>query len=268
MTTVYVPTSSHAGVNKAYDIARQLYFWPGMLNNIKQLIEKCQVCPSLPKNHRSTAPPSSYMGPPMAHVGTDLSTFGGGKYLVCVDQWSGYPLFHKLYSTTTSSVFKILSGCFYLLGWPRSIRSDEGPQFRSEFEDFCAKYQIKHGVSSPYNPRANGLAESAVNTVKNMLKKCLEEGEDVNRALHEWRNLPREHGFSPSQLLFGRRQRMLLPQPDSVYKQMDFEKAAMTKKKHFDAQGVRYDRDKVSLPGLSVGQLVHVQDDKSGQWQT
>ena len=31
--------SSHAGINKNYDIAWQLYFWPGMLNDIKQLLE-------------------------------------------------------------------------------------------------------------------------------------------------------------------------------------------------------------------------------------
>ena len=82
--------ASHAGINKTYDLARQLYFWPGMLNDIEQLIEKCQACrihrPSLPKNPRSTVPPSSYMGSPMAHVGTDLFDFGVGKYLVCVDQ--------------------------------------------------------------------------------------------------------------------------------------------------------------------------------------
>ena len=135
--------SSHAGINKTYDIARQLYFWPGMLNDIKQLIEKCQACrihkPSLPKNPRSTAPPSSYMGPPMAHVGMDLFDFGGGKYLVCVDQWSGYPLYRKLQSTTSASIIKTLSDWFNLLGWPRSIGSDGGPQFRSEFSDFCTK---------------------------------------------------------------------------------------------------------------------------------
>ena len=258
--------SSHAGVNKTYDIVWQLYFWPGMFNDIKQLIENCQACrihkPYLPKNLRSTAPPSSYMGPPMAHVGTDLFNFGSGKYLVCVGQWSGFPLFHKLHPTTSSSVIKILSEWFNLLGWPRSIRSDGVPQFRSEFVDFCAKYQIKHEMSSPYNPWANGLAGSAVKIVKNMLKKCLDEGEDVDRALYEWIILQRKHGFSPSQLLFGRRQRMLLPELNSAYKQVDFEKAAMAKNKHFDAQGVRYDRDKVSLPVLSVGQLVRIQDDK------
>ena len=137
--------SSHAGVNKTYNIARQLYFWPGMLNDIKQLIEKCQAChihkPSLPKNPRSIAPPSSYMRP-IAHVGTDLFDFGGGKYLVCVDQRSGYPVYRKLQSTTSSSIIKILSEWFNLLGWPCLIRSVGGPQFQSEFSEFCAKYQI------------------------------------------------------------------------------------------------------------------------------
>ena len=57
---------------------------------------------------------------------------------------------------------------------------------------------------------------------------------------------------------------MLLPQPDSAYEQVDFEKAAVAKNKHFDAQGVRYNKDKVSLPNLSIGQLVCIQDEKSG----
>lgn len=55
--------SWHAGINDTSDIARPLYFWPGMLNDMKQLIKMCQACrihkPSLPKNPRSTAPPSS-----------------------------------------------------------------------------------------------------------------------------------------------------------------------------------------------------------------
>ena len=30
---------SHAGVNRMYEKARSLYFWPGMLNDVKQLVE-------------------------------------------------------------------------------------------------------------------------------------------------------------------------------------------------------------------------------------
>ena len=63
----------------------------------------------------------------------------------------------------------------HTVGWPRSIRSEGGPQFRGEFADFCAKFQFKHKASSQYNSCAKGSAESAVKTVKNMLKKCLKK---------------------------------------------------------------------------------------------
>ena len=186
--------SSHAGINITYDIAQHLYFCPGMLNDIKQLIEKCQACrihkPSWPKNPCSTAPPSSYMGPPMAHVGTDLFDFGGGKYLICVDQWSRYPLYSKLQSTTSCFVLEFCQNG--LICWVGPVRSGlMGAHSLAVNFQICAKYQIRHEVSSPYNPQAYGLAELAVKTVKNMLKKCLEEGEDVERALYEWRNLLR-----------------------------------------------------------------------------
>ena len=57
---------------------------------------------------------------------------------------------------------------------------------------------------------------------------------------------------------------MFAPQPDSAYVQVNFEKAAQAKDKCFDAQGIRHDKDKVDLPVLSLGQLVRVQDDKTG----
>ena len=186
--------TSHAGVKRTYEMAHWLYFWPGMLNDVKQLVEGCLMCrkyrPSQPVNKRTTPAPSSYLGPPMGHIGVDLFDFGGSKFLVCVDQWSGYPVFKKLISTATSSILKTLSGWFNILGWPRSIRSDGGPQFRGEFSSFCEKNNIKHELSAPYNPRSNGLAESAVKMVKNILKKCSEENGDPERALYEWRNLP------------------------------------------------------------------------------
>ena len=45
---------SHVGVNKTYDLARSIYYWPGMLNDIKQMIDGCEAChsfcPSQPVN--------------------------------------------------------------------------------------------------------------------------------------------------------------------------------------------------------------------------
>ena len=54
---------SHVGVNKTYNLACSIYYWPGMLNDIKQMIDGCEDChasrPSQPANPRSTNPPSS-----------------------------------------------------------------------------------------------------------------------------------------------------------------------------------------------------------------
>ena len=44
----------HAGITKTYELLRPLYFWPGMFNDVKQLISACGPCAknavSLPKN--------------------------------------------------------------------------------------------------------------------------------------------------------------------------------------------------------------------------
>ena len=98
---------SHAGVKRTYELARSLFFWPGMLNDVKQLVESCLTCqkhkPILPVNQRTTPVPSSYMGPPMGHGRVDLFDIPGKKFLICVNQWSGYPMFQRLHSTTTAS---------------------------------------------------------------------------------------------------------------------------------------------------------------------
>ena len=81
--------TSHIGMNKSYDLCRSLYFWPGMFNDIWQMISQCRPCnvhrPSQPKNPRSTLPPLSYLGPPMGHVGLGLFELGGKQHLICVD---------------------------------------------------------------------------------------------------------------------------------------------------------------------------------------
>ena len=146
----------------------------------------------------------------MQHVGLDLFTYGNKQYLICVDHWSGYPLYSQLRSLSSDAIISILTNWFNILGWPSSIRSDGSPQFRGPFS-FCSKHNITHELSAPYNPKSNGLAEAGVKSVKNILRKSQHSGSDPNTMLYEWRNVPRADGYSPAQLLFGRRQRTSLP---------------------------------------------------------
>ena len=87
------------------------------------------------------------------------------------------------------------------------LRSDGGPQFRTEFSAFCSNNGIKHELSSPYNPESNRLAEAAVKNIKTLITCCHKLGENLQLAIAAWRNMARADGVSPSQLFFGRRQR-------------------------------------------------------------
>ena len=93
-------------------------------------------------------------------------------------------------------------------GIPRTIRSDNGPQYAAaEFREFCREFGITHKTSSPHTPHSNGEAEKAVQTVKRLWKKA-----DRHLALLDYRTTPLEGiNLSPAQLLMGRRPRNLLP---------------------------------------------------------
>ena len=68
-------------------------------------------------------------------------------------------------------------------------------------------------MSSPRYSQANGAAERAVRTIKQMLKKA----EDPYLALLAYRTTPLHNGFSPSELLFGRKLKDTVPtNPDKL----------------------------------------------------
>ena len=119
----------------------------------------------------------------MQHVGLDLFTYGNKQHLICVDHWSGYPLYSQLRSLSSDAIISIIINWFNILEWPSSIRSDGGPQFRGPFSSFCAEHNIVHELSAPYNPKSNGLAEAGVKSVKNILRKSQHSGSDPNNCL-------------------------------------------------------------------------------------
>jgi hypothetical protein len=201
---------SHRGLTITYSTARQLYYWPGMKNDIAENIKNCETCMRNQKNNiRQELIPTkpSEAGEPMRMMGTDLFDALGKKWIVLVDRFSGYCFVKHLQKTTTKDVLKFLTDTFQEYGWPNTIRSDGGPQFRGDFQKFCRENDITHELSSPYNPESNGLAEAAVKSMKNLLIRTAEGRENFNDALAQWRCMTREDGTSPAQLFFKRKPR-------------------------------------------------------------
>ena len=151
-------------------------------------------------------------------------------------------------------------------GWPAVIRSDGGPQFRGDFDEFCKRMDIVHELSSAYNANSNGLAEAAVKSVKHLLLKCLQANEDFPAALLEFRNTPRADGFSPAQMFLGRRQRTRLPTLPVHHEQIDLAAAIAAREQTIREAADNFNRTAKTLPDLQPGQEVVVQDPKTKRW--
>ena len=202
----------HQGVIKCLERARTTVWWPGMTKHIKDLIASCNVCCRMIVNRAEPLMNSEMPGRPWQRIALDLFHFQNKDYLVVVDfysRWIEIPLMH---STTASTIINHLKSLFSRFGFIEEAYTDNGPQFSSlEFEQFAREFNFKHVTSSPYFPSSNGMAERAVQTAKTILKKCLLSGDDPYVSLLNYRATPLKSGYSPAELMMGRKLKTNIP---------------------------------------------------------
>ena len=112
-------------------------------------------------------------------------------------------------STTSKVTIEHLRMIFAQHGLPKTIVLDNGSSLVcDEFETFLMSNGIAHVVSSLYHPATNGLAEKAVQILKNGLKKIAHGSlsERLSKFLFNYRLTPQSTtGLSPAELLCGRK---------------------------------------------------------------
>ena len=264
--------SSHLGIESCLQKARDLVFWPSMNSEIKEAVIKCSVCAEYQaKNPKQPMQSHSIPDRPWSKVGTDLFSLHSNDYIVLVDYYSDFIEVSQLDDTTTATVCDFLKEQFSRHGIPDTLVSDNGSQFTSrEFTEFSKEWEFKHVTSSPYHPRSNGKAESAVKIVKNIFKKAISDDKDPWLALLDYRNTPTEGvNSSPAQRLFSRRTRTLLPVTSNLLhpKVVDgVEEKLQLKRQRAKAH---YDKKAKVLPDLEVGEEVRVQGQRNtNTWTT
>ena len=104
------------------------------------------------------------------------------KYLVTVDRYSNYMFVNRIKEFAAKNILDILQTIFMDYGYPESIRSDGGPQFRGPFTRFCAENNIEHELVT----LSNGLAENAVKGAKYLISKVGTYRFDFRKELMDW----------------------------------------------------------------------------------
>ena len=190
----------HFAIEKCRSRAHEVLFWPGMNADTQHIVTNCNTCMSF-QNANAKEPLINHEIPtlPWQIVGSDLFSLYVRDYVVIVDYCSRYPEVERLYDTWSSAVIKKIKSILSRHGKCQKMISDNGPQYISdEFAKFAFEWEFNHTTSSPKHAQSNGLAERAVQTLKQLVKKAKAEHKDPYLSLLELRNTPVDGLASPT----------------------------------------------------------------------
>ncbi|UYV63562.1 K02A2.6-like, partial [Cordylochernes scorpioides] len=256
----------HFGINKCRSRAKESVWWLGISQEIERMVSSCTKCLKERKPKHEPLMPSEFPIRPWQKVGMDLFYLNGRWYLIVCDCYSKYPEISLLQNLTAQEVISRLKSIFARHGTPETVRSDNGPQFQkvlgSEFSKFSKEWSFKHITSSPKFPQSNGFIEAIIKNIKQSFKK----EEDCYLTLQANRTMPLESGYSPAELLMGRRLRTSVPAIESslMPRYLDSEALQEREKRRVINQKRLYDKrhDVHSLPPLQQGDSVWIRDQR------
>ena len=205
--------TAHLGIEKTKARARQTVYWPGLTNDIVQLVSECRTCERHSANNfKEPLIPHKIPELRFQKVSVDILDLEGNSYLVLEDNLSKWLEIKQLSNKSAQTVIKVLKSIFYTHGIPEIIYGDNNPLNSYACHEFATQIGSKIETSSPEYSRSNGLAEKGVHIAKRLLKKCKDTKMDFLDALREYNNTPLTGlDVSPSQILMSRLCRTTVP---------------------------------------------------------
>ncbi|VVC40885.1 Integrase, catalytic core,Ribonuclease H-like domain [Cinara cedri] len=248
---------NHLGIQKCKLRARRAVYWPNMNKDIELKVKSCNLCAKYQcaKSKEFMKPSETPVGCWLV-LGVDIFYFNDKNVLLVIDYFSKYIEIELLKKIDSEQVISKLVPMFARFGIPRILKSDGGRQFTSEqFKQFAKDFDIELVNSSPTYAQSNGMVERAIQTVKKMLSKALEDGLDWNKCVMKYRNTPISE-FIPAlaELLFKKKVKSLTPNVDnskvkdsSVVKK-ELIKRSKKQKKWYDKTARKSEHFEVSDP--------------------
>ncbi|XP_068230376.1 uncharacterized protein [Palaemon carinicauda] len=218
---------NHFGVNKTYSTLAEDFFWPGMKKDIQQFIKACHHCQTTGKpNERLPPAPLQPISVPkfpferiiIDCVGPMPRTKQGNEYLLTVlCPTTRYPIAVPIKNINAKTIIGQLVKIFTTYGFPKTLQCDRGTNFTSKlFQQAMREFNIHNIYASAYHPQSNGALERVHQTIKNLLRKYMQEtseqwDRDIDLLMYIVRSVPQEStGVSPFELMFGRKPRTTL----------------------------------------------------------
>ena len=207
--------------NYAERIIDNVIYWPRLDTEVEKLIQTCHPCQAVSQAPSKCEPlkPSEIPKRSWHTLALDIQgPYPTGDYLlVLIDYRSRYPVVCQLRNISEKHITKALQQTFMLFGYPKSIVTDNGTNFKSSaFQSYLQAHGISQRIVTPYWPSANGEVERFNRVLKKFNQIAHAEGHDWRVKLQEfllfYRSTPHSiTGETPAKVLFGRNIRNGIP---------------------------------------------------------
>jgi hypothetical protein len=218
---LYHDTKGHPGSSRTRDTILLNYWWPQITKDVDKYCKSCVSCARRKAKgatgavdiQRYNAPDTPWARTHMDLTGPIHTSKSGNCYILVVkDALTRYvetvPLKSKKMEEIAEALVKEII-CRY--GGFGHLISDNGKEFDNRLmAQIMHLLGVKHTTTSPYNPRANGLAENHMRILKDALSMYCQETQDdwdthlrgVTMAYNTTVNS--QTGFTPYYMMFGR----------------------------------------------------------------
>ncbi|XP_038147858.1 uncharacterized protein LOC119787881 [Cyprinodon tularosa] len=179
-----IPWAGHLGKHKTMARIRKYFYWPGIQSDVALFCKGCPQCQKSSLKIPSRAPLQSLpiINTPFERLGMDIvgpleKSKSGNRYmLVILDYATKYPEVFPLKSIKAKAVAFCLIQLFSRVGFPAEILTDCGTNFLSTLlKQVYQLLGIRSLKTTPYHPQTDGLTERFNQTLKQMLRKFVNE---------------------------------------------------------------------------------------------
>ena len=180
----------HQGINKTKSLLRLKVWFPYMTAKAESAVKGCVPCQA--NTNRSNMEPlamSTLPAGPWQKLSLDFCgpLPSGDTLLVMQDEYSRYAVVEILRKTAVDAVIPVVDKIFSEYGFPKEVKTDNGPQFKSaSWSNYMKNSGIKHRRITPLWPRANAQAESFNKPLMKAIRASSIQGQNWKQAMYKF----------------------------------------------------------------------------------
>lgn len=212
-------TAGHPSADETIRAIESRFYWNALRKDAREYVRACPICTCYKRGPRQGRAPLRPHQPtkPFEVLSVDLigplpkSRSGKRNIIVCTDLCTRWVEAIAVGATPTKAIVRFLESLFCRFGYPKSVLTDNGPQFRSAvWRDAVRRWDATHWTTPVYHPRANPV-ERRNQEIKKGLRIHLADSDttrwderlnDVLFNIRSRRNAAT--GYSPARALFGK----------------------------------------------------------------